>query len=57
MRLAPEVCANNPAKNVKVNNDGGVFCQKQKQQQQQNHQLCPPTSKNSVFSFALKKPA
>lgn len=57
MRLAPEVCANNPAKNVKVNNDGGVFCQKQKQQQQQNHQLRSPTSKNFIFSFSLKKTA
>lgn len=57
MRLAPEVCANNPAKNVKVNNDGGMFCQKQKQRQQQNHQLCSPTSKNFVFSFPLKKTA
>lgn len=37
MRLAPEVYANNPVKTVKVNNDGRMFCQKQKQQQQQNH--------------------
>lgn len=37
MRLAPEVYANNHVKNAKVNNDGGMFCQKQKQEQQQNH--------------------
>lgn len=56
MRLAPEVYANNPVKNVKVNNDGGLFCQKQKQQQQQNHQLCSRTSKNFIiFSIPLTK--
>lgn len=56
MRLAPEVYANNPVKTVKVNNDGRMFCQKQKQQQQQNHQLYSPTSKNFIiFSIPLKK--
>lgn len=37
MRLAPEVYANHHVKNVKVNDDGGMFYQKQKQRPQQNH--------------------